>query len=360
MSVVRASLKGLQAPSPIPDVPDAPTIGTATISQTTATVPFTAPTTGGVVTTYTATSTPGGITATSSTSPITVTGLVGGTSYTFKVKGTNATATGIESSASNSVTAIASYALSQTFDSSGTYTVPAGKTQIALVGVSAGGGGGAYAFFDSPSGGSGGIAFIHKDISTNAGTNYTVTIGAGGNSGAGGGALSFGNVFTANGGGGGRSYGITPNTGNITSNAGTTESTAVSAGRQMYQGSVPPNLSVSSSDPNLGTYNASGGGGAGGLGGRWPQPEEELYTAHPPNNTWIAGATGAGNGGTGGTSNGAYGGNMGNAGNAATQRGGGGGSAGHTGYGPQGYNPNPGQSRSGGAGFSGQILVYAR
>jgi trimeric autotransporter adhesin len=251
------------------------------------------------------------------------------------------------------------YTLAQTFDSSGTFTVPAGVTKIALVGVSAGGGGGAYAFFDSPSGGSGGVAFIHKDVSTAGGTTFTVTVGSGGNSASAGGALTFGNVFTANGGGAGRAYGVAPNTGNVTSNSGSTESSAVSAGRQMYQGSVPPNLSVSSSDSNLGTYNASGGGGAGGLGGRWTQPEEG-DSATPPNNTWVAGATGAGNGGNGGTVNGAYSGNMGNAGNAATQPGGGGGSAGHTGYGPNGYNPNPGQSRSGGAGFRGQVLVYVK
>ena len=88
----------------ISDVPDAPTIGTATATgATTATVAYTAATTGGAVTTFTATSTPGSIMATG-TSPITVTGLTQNTSYTFKVKGTNATATGTESAASNSVT----------------------------------------------------------------------------------------------------------------------------------------------------------------------------------------------------------------------------------------------------------------
>lgn len=249
------------------------------------------------------------------------------------------------------------YSLAQTFDASGNFTVPEGKTSIALVGVSAGGGGAAYSFFDSPSGGSGGVAFIHKDISTSAGTVYAVGIGSGGNSGGAGGSLTFGSIFTATGGGAGRSYGTTPNTGSVTANSGTTESSAVSAGRQMYQGSVPPNLSVSSSDPNLGTYNASGGGGAGGLGAQWPQSGS---TPGSPNNTWVAGATGAGNGGNGGTSSAAYSGNLGNSGNAATQPGGGGGSAGHTAYGPDAYNPNPGGSRNGGAGFRGRVLVYVK
>ena len=90
----------------IPDVPDAPTIGTATAGNATASITFTSAATGGTVTTFTATSTPGSITGTSSTSPITVSGLTNGTAYTFKVKGTNATATGAESAASNSATPV--------------------------------------------------------------------------------------------------------------------------------------------------------------------------------------------------------------------------------------------------------------
>lgn len=92
--------------TPIPDVPDAPTIGAVTdlVAGGQVSVAFTAAATGGTVTTFTATSTPGSITGTSASSPITVTGLTNGTSYVFKVKGTNATATGPESSASSAVT----------------------------------------------------------------------------------------------------------------------------------------------------------------------------------------------------------------------------------------------------------------
>jgi hypothetical protein len=91
--------------TPIDDVPDAPTIGAVTDlgTGTSVTVAYTAAVTGGTATTFTATSTPGTITATG-TSPITVTGLTAGTSYTFKVKGTNTTATGPESAASNAIT----------------------------------------------------------------------------------------------------------------------------------------------------------------------------------------------------------------------------------------------------------------
>ena len=97
---------GLNAVTEIVDVPDAPTIGTATAGAAgsgQATVTYTAAATGGAVTTFTATSTPGSLTGTGA-SPITVSGLTIGTAYTFTVKGTNSTATGPESAASNSVT----------------------------------------------------------------------------------------------------------------------------------------------------------------------------------------------------------------------------------------------------------------
>ena len=89
-----------------PVVPAAPTIGTATAGNTTATVTFTAPaTTGGsAVTGYTVTSSLGGITGTGSTSPITLTGLTNGVAYTFTVTATNGAGTSPASAASNQVT----------------------------------------------------------------------------------------------------------------------------------------------------------------------------------------------------------------------------------------------------------------
>ena len=94
--------------TPIADVPDAPTIGTATDAGTgtSATVTYTAAATGGAVTTFTATSTPGSFTGTGS-SPITVSGLTAGTAYTFTVNGANSTGTSPNSAASNSVTPVA-------------------------------------------------------------------------------------------------------------------------------------------------------------------------------------------------------------------------------------------------------------
>ncbi len=89
-------------------VPNAPTIGTATGGNAQASVAFTAPanTGGSVITSYTVTSSPGGITGTGASSPIVVTGLANGTAYTFTVVATNIYGAGPSSAASNSVTPV--------------------------------------------------------------------------------------------------------------------------------------------------------------------------------------------------------------------------------------------------------------
>ncbi|MEI6679532.1 MAG: fibronectin type III domain-containing protein, partial [Mariniphaga sp.] len=92
--------------------PGAPTIGTATAGTAQATVVFTAPASNGgsAITSYTATSSPGGFTGTLSqagSGTITITGLAVGTAYTFTVTATAASGTGPASAASNSVTPVA-------------------------------------------------------------------------------------------------------------------------------------------------------------------------------------------------------------------------------------------------------------
>ena len=87
-------------------VPLPPTIGTASLTGLTASVPFTGPNDFGdaAITTYTATSNPGSISVSNASSPISVPGLTAATAYTFTVTATNSYGISNASSASNSVT----------------------------------------------------------------------------------------------------------------------------------------------------------------------------------------------------------------------------------------------------------------
>jgi hypothetical protein len=87
-------------------VPGAPTAASATAGNAQASVSFTPPASNGgaTITSYTVTSTPGGISASGGASPIVVPGLINGTPYTFTVTATNSIGTGAPSAPSNSVT----------------------------------------------------------------------------------------------------------------------------------------------------------------------------------------------------------------------------------------------------------------
>ncbi len=90
--------------------PSAPTGVTAVAGNASAQVSWTAPANGGsAITGYTVTSSPGGLTATvpGTTTTASVTGLTNGTAYTFTVKATNAIGTSATSTASTSVTPVA-------------------------------------------------------------------------------------------------------------------------------------------------------------------------------------------------------------------------------------------------------------
>lgn len=99
----------------------APTIGTATAGDASATVAFTPPATTSNIASYVATSSPGSITGYGTASPISVSGLTNGTAYTFTVAGVNPQGTGAASAASNSVTPVGT-----AFESIATVNVGAG------------------------------------------------------------------------------------------------------------------------------------------------------------------------------------------------------------------------------------------
>ena len=156
-------------------VPNAPTIGTATATgQTTATVAYTGSTDNGgaTITSYTATSSPGGLTGSLSTSgsgTITVTGLSPSTSYTFTVYATNSAGNSAASSASNSVTTTAAtgqieYTTTGTTAINTNFVAPAGVTSISILCVGSGGGG------------AGGLAY-YNNYAVTPGSSYAIYVG---------------------------------------------------------------------------------------------------------------------------------------------------------------------------------------
>ena len=228
-------------------VPGAPTIGTATRGDAQATVPFTAPAiTGGVaITSYTVTSSPGGITASGSTSPITVTGLTNGTAYTFTVTATNSVGTGPASAASNSVT-------------------PQITLPVEYLVVAGGGGGG----FGGGGGGGAGGYLTASGFSVTVSDTYTLTVGAGGAAGSSSVAGSRGSnsvfsTITSTGGGGG-------GTSNAVGAAGTTGGSGgggYASNNSGLAGNTPSTTpSQGNNGGNAALNGCGGGGGSGSVG----------------------------------------------------------------------------------------------
>ena len=376
-------------------VPQAPTIGTVTkVNDTTVSIPFTAPANNGssTITSYTVTSSPSIALSVSggTTSPLTVTGsFAANTAYTFTIRAVNANGSSEPSSSSNSLVLLTQYALRQTFNASGTYTVPAGINLISVAGAGAGGGGGGgsgggnyatnSAIRVAGSGAGSAPLFAVRDISVTPGQTFTVTIGAPGNGGSGGsrttsvssaggsggssgnngGNTSFGNIIIASGGGAG---GYSPNTnaagigGNTVVNAGTimTVSNGV-AGGNGHQGS-PGNAGVGQSGANSNIANITavngGGGGGGGGGGAADNPPSNVSGQN-------AGAGGSSAGGSGGAGGGFSSNNANNGGNGSSANGlAGGGGGGGGGAGAYSSNTANGNGGAGGTGGAARILVY--
>lgn len=140
---------------------------------------------------------------------------------------------------------------SQTFNSSGTYVVPAGYTVSAVI-QAWGGGGGGGSNTDGAKGGGGGGSYASSVLTLSAGS-YTVTVGVGGAPGSNGGSSSFSNTVIAEGGGAA-----------IGASGGSSGSSTGSTGTIVIE-------SISGMGKNGDNGGAGGaganGGGAGGAGG---------------------------------------------------------------------------------------------
>ncbi len=161
--------------------------------------------------------------------------------------------------------------ISQTFNVSGTYTVPAGySASVTLEAWGAGGGGGTNS--GNAKGGGGGGAYASTTLTLTAGS-YTVTVGGGGAIATAGGNSSFaatviaiggGSTTTATGGAGGTAA---ASTGTIRQNGGNGGAGATTTGvRGGGGGGGSANPGSAGGNGGAGVAGAPGTGGAGGTG----------------------------------------------------------------------------------------------
>lgn len=267
-------------------VPNAPTIGTATAGNKSASVAFTAPACvgGSAITGYVvrANCGKGG---SGSSSPITVSGLCNGVSYTFTVAAINSYGPGTYSASSNSVTPTA--AGQQAYTTAGTYSwvAPACVTSVSIVAV---GGGGAFSMYNAcyyesclsfrtgPGGGGGGGLGYKNNYAVTPGNSYTVVVGAAGVAPSGvcktptpGGDSYFVSTAVVKGGGGGASssYNTGGAGGTYTGDGGGNGGAGQNGQNNAYQGG-PGGAGGYSGNGGAGvSINSNGNAGSGGGGG---------------------------------------------------------------------------------------------
>jgi len=354
--------------------PQAPTIGTASTSNVTSDIAVTwtlgsnggSPLTAITVTPYLngTTAQASQNAATISSTSMTFTGLTAGSSYTFKVKTTNANGDSPETSATNSVTVPFTIALN--------YLVIAGGG-AGGGGNSGGGGGGGAGGYRTSVGTSGANSSAESQLTLLSGTNYSVVIGSGGaglpaqngedgnkgsnstfstiTSAGGGGGVGGGTSPTLSGGGSGGGANVVSVAGSGTTNQGRNGGTgqnsnpnyaggggggASGQGANGIAGSTGGNGGAGLASDITGTSVTRAGGGGGGAG------RESAGAANIP------GGTGQAGGGNGAPSSGATI----PAGNATANTGSGGGGA--------GYNPTSTPTGAGSSGSGGSGIVILR
>ncbi|TAL48727.1 MAG: T9SS type A sorting domain-containing protein, partial [Chitinophagaceae bacterium] len=166
----------------------------------------------------------------------------------------------------------------QTFNSSGTYTIPAGYSAVIKIEAWGGGGGGGTNLSNAKGGGGGG-AFASITTTLTAG-NYAVTVGAGGAVATAGGNSSFTTLVIAAGG-----------SSTTTSTGGAGGTTAASTGTTLFAGGNGGNGATTT-----GVRGGGGGGGSANTGSNGGNGGNGVAGAP---GTGGAGGTGAGTGGNG-------------------------------------------------------------
>ena len=238
---------------------------------------------------------------------------------------------------------------SQTFTTSGTWTVPAGVSAVTVFAVGGGGGGGAgTSSYGSAGGGGGGGAIVSQRLTVAAGEAVTVTIGAGGSGaaagsaaqGASGGATSVvsgeGSVTAAGGGGGGGGpRGLVAASNGLNGASGGGGGGTAKGG--VYNGAGGGGGGAG----GAGQTASTGGGGTGGTGSSGGQGGNGWY------GNGAAAAGGNGGAGVNGRAGGGGGGGYGAAGGTGTAGGGTGSS--------NGGAPGNGTANTGGGGGGGDV-----
>lgn len=300
MSVLQAIYQNLRS---FGTVPGTPTIGTVTLSLTTASIPFTAPASdgGSPITQYTAISSPYTSQAyvlQAGSGTITLSGLASGTSYTFQVVAYNAVGFGNYSAASNSVTVgvvgQATYTTPGTFS----WVAPAGVTRVSVVTVGGGGGSGSIPYNSTLATAGGASRFNNVCIAGGGGRGlgvspYTGGVGGVGSSRTGGGTGGAGSTGSNNPGCGGA--------GGYSGNGGA----GITAGGGSNGGGVGLlGEGASGAGGGGGAGNGTGGGGGGGYngtaGGAGSAGSGMLYGGGGSASGGGGGGTGGGGGGGGG------------------------------------------------------------
>jgi hypothetical protein len=148
-----------------------------------------------------------------------------------------------------------SYAQTQTFSSSGTFTVPAGVSSIIVEAWGGGGGGSTITYNGRRGGGGGGGAYARSIVNVIPGNSYSVIVGTGGAASSSGGNTSFNNSTVVSAGGSGGTYN--------SSEGGAGGSEAESHGDVVFPGGNGANGNYSYWYTY---YSGAGGGGAGSTG----------------------------------------------------------------------------------------------